>query len=201
MSRVFSYVMVRDYGFAPNPFHGFCTLATCKPVIRKTAQPGDYVIGMGSASQGRAGQLVYVMRVEETLTFQGYWADTRFLVKRPNLSGSRKQWYGDNIYQKPDDKNWKQADSHHSKPRGVINVENLRSDTSTNRVLISRDFVYWGSTGPNMPERFRDWNGANLVHRGVGHSCNFPPDLVRAFSDWVDPHLRSGRQGRPHDWE
>ncbi len=28
----------RDYGFAPNPFHGICTLATCKPVIRRVAR-------------------------------------------------------------------------------------------------------------------------------------------------------------------
>jgi hypothetical protein len=201
MPRVFSYVMVRDYGFAPNPFHGYCTLATCKPAIRRTAQLGDYIVGMGSAKQGRAGQLVYVMRVEETLTFQEYWADTRFLVKRPNLSGSRKQWYGDNIYCQPDGEQWKQADSHHSKPGGVINLENLRSDTSANRVLISRDFAYWGSTGPKVPQRFREWDGVNLVHRGVGHRCNFPPGLVNAFCDWVDPQLRSGRLGRPHDWD
>ena len=70
--------MVRDYGFAPNPFHGYCTLATCKPQIRRTAQLGDYVVGIGSVAQGRGGHLVYCMQVEETLTFEDYWADNRF---------------------------------------------------------------------------------------------------------------------------
>ena len=32
---VYEYVMTSDSGFAPNPFHGTCTLACCKPRIRK----------------------------------------------------------------------------------------------------------------------------------------------------------------------
>ena len=39
--------MTRDYGFAPNPFFGFCTLANCKPKIRKSANVGDWIIGTG----------------------------------------------------------------------------------------------------------------------------------------------------------
>lgn len=43
--KLYSYVVARDFGFAPNPFHGYCTLATCKPDIRATASVGDWVIG------------------------------------------------------------------------------------------------------------------------------------------------------------
>ncbi|WP_171031592.1 hypothetical protein [Eubacterium sp. BSD2780061688b_171218_H5] len=32
---VYEYVMKCDTGFAPNPFYGTCTLACCKPRIRK----------------------------------------------------------------------------------------------------------------------------------------------------------------------
>ena len=35
--EIFSYVITHDSGFAPNPFGGFLTLATCKPKIRKSA--------------------------------------------------------------------------------------------------------------------------------------------------------------------
>ena len=34
---VYSYIVAYDSGFAPNPFHGTCTLACCKPTIRRTA--------------------------------------------------------------------------------------------------------------------------------------------------------------------
>ena len=33
MPKSYSYVVARDYGFAPNPFNGILTLAACKPVI------------------------------------------------------------------------------------------------------------------------------------------------------------------------
>ena len=85
--RLFSYVVARDYGFAPNPFLGICTLATCKPRIRKTARRGDLIIGTGSKARGRQGHLVFAMRVSETLTYNEYWFDERFLRKRPNLQG------------------------------------------------------------------------------------------------------------------
>jgi len=193
--------VVRDYGFAPNPFHSYCTLATCKPQIRRTAQPGDLVLGTGSVSQDRGGQIVYCMRVEESLTFLEYWADDRFTERRPLLTGSQKQQYGDNIYHQSVDGDWIQANSHHSRPGGLVNVENLRSDTSVNRVLVARDFVYWGGTGPCVPQEFRDFEDVDIVHSGVGHRCNFPLDLVDQFSRWIEPSLGEGRIGRPRDWK
>ncbi len=64
--RLFSYIVARDYGFAPNPFYGFCTLATCKPRIRATANVGDWVIGTGSTKYGLNGHIVFVMQVAES---------------------------------------------------------------------------------------------------------------------------------------
>ncbi|MGE3595803.1 MAG: hypothetical protein AB7N70_09645 [Dehalococcoidia bacterium] len=40
-----SYKMTHDTGFAPNPFWGCLTLATCKPGIRQTRGPGDWIAG------------------------------------------------------------------------------------------------------------------------------------------------------------
>jgi hypothetical protein len=63
--RYFSYVVARDYGFAPNPFLGICTLATCKPDIRKAAGVGDWIFGTGSAKWKLTGHLVFAMNVTE----------------------------------------------------------------------------------------------------------------------------------------
>ena len=54
MTRLYSYVVVSDHGFAPNPFHGYCTLANCKPRIRGSAQPGDWILGSASRAGGGA---------------------------------------------------------------------------------------------------------------------------------------------------
>ena len=95
---LYSYVIDQDYGFAPNPFYGVCTFATCKPEIRERAAVGDYVAGTGCARRKRRGHLVYFMRVEEITTYDEYWKSPRFERKRPFLRGSKMRAFGDNIY-------------------------------------------------------------------------------------------------------
>src|SRR4051794_15707496 len=109
------YVVDRDFGFAPNPFHGSCTLATCMPRIRKPAQLGDWVAGMGGRRLKATGRCIYAMRVTETKTFDDYFADPAFFDKRPVRNGSSVMMVGDNIYH-VDCSNglWRQLDSHHS---------------------------------------------------------------------------------------
>ena len=66
--KLFTYIVARDYGFAPNPFHGSCTLATCKPQIRSSASIGDWVVGTGAkTTYDLAGHLIYAMKVDEVL--------------------------------------------------------------------------------------------------------------------------------------
>lgn len=45
----FRYKIEHDFGFAPNPFHGTLSLATCKGDIRKNKnlQLGDWIVGLG----------------------------------------------------------------------------------------------------------------------------------------------------------
>ncbi len=77
---LYIYVVTRDFGFAPNPFHGYCTLATCKPGIRRVAQVGDWVMGVGGSRLHAAGRCIYLMNVSEVLPFDTYWSDNRFRV-------------------------------------------------------------------------------------------------------------------------
>lgn len=198
--RLFSYVVARDYGFAPNPFFGFCTLATCKPGIRKSAEVGDWVVGTGSKAHARQGYLVYVMRLSEVLTFDRYWSDERFYRKRPNLKGSWKQAYGDNIYHKDNDGMWRQQDSHHSYKYGRQNQQNISRDTFANSVLIGEHFTYWGGKGPIIPSQFRNWNGEDICKSGPGYKCNFPNGLICQFVKWARD-LECGYRGEPLDWK
>lgn len=199
--RLFSYVVARDYGFAPNPFHGFCTLATCKPKIRSVARKGDWVVGIGTKpkTQKDLWRLVFVMRVTETLTFEEYWGDPRFQKKKPYFYGSRKQAYGDNIYSKDDLGQWLQANSHHSHKNGETNRSNLENDTSANKVLVSEEFVYWGGEGPAIPHYFRNLSGFDLCV-GRNHKSRFPTNFTQEFVSWVRSRGEAGFLGRPGDW-
>ncbi|WP_405881020.1 hypothetical protein OG762_21970 [Streptomyces sp. NBC_01136] len=198
--RIFSYVVARDYGFAPNPFHGYCTLATCKPVIRRVAKVGDWVVGTGSAKSKRRGFLVYAMKVTEVLTFDEYWRDSRFLEKRPNLRGSVKQAYGDNVYHRDEGSGaWMQEDSHHSLKNGATNLANLETDTQSPKVLISTDFAYYGGDGPKIPTELRNF-GMHDICAGHGHKSDFPIDLVENFENWFRSLDEHGYLGAPMDW-
>ena len=69
--RLYSYIVASDTGLAPNPFFGVCTLAYCKPRIRRTASEGDYVVGIGPKCDGNP--IVYAMRITEPpLSFPEY---------------------------------------------------------------------------------------------------------------------------------
>jgi hypothetical protein len=198
--RLFSYVVARDFGFAPNPFFGVCTLCTCKPQIRARAAVGDWIVGTGSKSLGRQGYLVFAMEVSETLTYDQYWADPRFRAKRPNLRGSLKQAFGDNIYHHDSRSGeWRMLDSHHSLNDGRPNPENVQHDTKTPRVLVATNFTYWGGRGPAVPKRFRSFNGEDVVCTNRGHRSRFPPALVNTFVTRLRAFER-GYLGEPLEW-
>jgi hypothetical protein len=198
--RLYSYVVRYDVGFAPNPFYGICTLATCKPGIRKTADIGDLIIGTGSAEQKRTGYLVFVMRVTETTDYDNYWTDPRFALKKPNMHGSKKQAYGDNIYHRSSgSESWLQENSRHSLADGSPNFKNVNHDTKSIRVLISHDFTYFGGTGPEVPQEFRSFDGYDIcVVRG--YKNHFPEVLTQAFEEWWRALEMTGYADRPSAW-
>lgn len=198
--KLYSYVVARDYGFAPNPFYGVCTLATCKPQIRRSAEPADWIIGTGSTRHDRRGHLVYAMQVSDAMTFTDYWRDNRYRQKRPIICGSKKQAFGDNIYCRDATGRWHQADSHHSLPDGRTNPHNVERDTSTDRILVGDIYTYWGEIGPKIPDHLRDWQGYDVCVAGQGYKCRFPPTLVRQFLDWYESLNVVGFCGRPTDW-
>ncbi|MBX9725851.1 MAG: hypothetical protein K2X09_01180 [Rickettsiales bacterium] len=202
MVDIFSYVVRYDSGFAPNPFYGYCTLATCKPPIRKSARVGDWIVGSGSASKtvNRGGRLVYAMRVAETPTFDEYSQDPRFEAKRPYRCGSRKQSCGDNIYFRPDPlAGWQQRDSFHSQANGQLHPSHVARDTSVNRVLASDNFVYFGGEGPIIPD-LKDEKGRKLCKSGIGLTRFSCPALVKELEAWLASLKVKGYQGSPFEW-
>jgi hypothetical protein len=200
--RLYSYIVARDYGFAPNPFHGYCTLATCKPKIRAAAAVGDWIVGTGAKTKYElAGHLIYAMKVTEVLDYDRYWTDPRFRCKRPVLNGSLKLLYGDNIYHR-NGRRWVQEDSHHSLENGRPNRRNIDRDTSVNRLLVSTKFVYWGRAAPAIPKHFRPYRATaeDVCCPGQGHRV-MSEKLALAFEQWLESVDRWGVQGLPLEFD
>lgn len=198
--RIFSYKIARDYGFAPNPFHGICTLATCKPQIRTSAQVGDLIIGCGCSGNGLAGRVICVMRISGKCRFQDYWDDPRFAMKKPFFRGSESRAYGDNIYHHDELGRWIQERSHHSFADGSVNEANLLRDVGSDNVLWSEDFAYFGRAAPPIPDHLRAFDGDDLYPNGRSHRVVFSAAFAAAIEAWFRLLSSRGCLGRPAAW-
>ncbi len=183
MTKIYMYVVARDFGFAPNPFHGVCTLATCKPKIRSVAREGDWVVGMGGEGLAATGKCIYFMQVTGAMSFNDYWSHPDFKCKRPARNGSRMAMLGDNIYHRECEGDaWTQENSHHSRADGSPERWNVENDTRTDRILYSTHFVYFGEDAPDVPLRILQEIGYENVrnHRTFKHS------QCRSLLEWIE---------------
>ncbi len=190
--RLFSYILRHDGGFAPNPFHGVCTLACCKPVIRRLSQPGDLVVGL--TPKGMGYRLAYAMVVSEVLPFSAYWVDQRFTGKRPNWStGSRVDRVGDNCYEPIGSHDFRQHPSVHSNRDGSEDVDKKAWDLSGHSVLVAQRFWYFGNDGLDLPPEFE------FLQVGRGHRSQFSDEQIQRVTDFFN-QIPIGVHGAPRDW-
>ena len=170
--RSYLYKIISDRGGAPcaPPPVGsaphLLTLAICKPAIRRTAQPGDRIFGISSrvleAKEGYApASVLYSGLVAEALPAQEYYAAASIYRGRPDC-----------IYR------WEPEDGAfvHTGESGLhAHPEHMRKDLGgrfsgypNGRVLLLRDFRYFGPQAQSIPEALP------LLHRmvaalGQGH--------------------------------
>jgi hypothetical protein len=190
--KLHSYIVVHDTGFSPNPFWGYCTLACCKPVIRRTANVGDWVAGLSSKAEGN--RLIYAMQIEEILTHEAYYRDSRFTAKIPAHSTGRiVHKCGDNIYKPLPDGGFQQLRSMHSNGEDE-DPQAKDYDLGGKNVLISRTFYYFGSHSPRLP-------GALLaLQGGRGHKNRFSDPVISEFMQFLAGY-RTGVHGNPTGWQ
>jgi hypothetical protein len=183
--RLFSYIVNHDTGFAPNPFFGYCSLACCKPVIRRCANPGDWIIGLSNKSTGN--RLIYAMSIDKKITYSDYWNSVSYNKKKPrNDTSVVIHKCGDNIYEPKDDGDFNQLPSTHT-------LEEKEHDLNGQYVLVSSDFVYYGSEAIILPAYM------NFLKVGRAHRSRFYDDEIHTFIEYIKT-LPRGIQGPPDTW-
>lgn len=140
---LYCYKMTHDTGFAPNPYHGILTLATCKPTIRRCAQEGYWISGWTSNTvqgknqkfnlKGEPQKLIYLALVSKKHSIADYW------VKYPQKRSKGLTDSGDNIYEPLADGGFKQHDN-----GGGHGPDNKEHDLSGLSVLVCEEFYYFG---------------------------------------------------------
>lgn len=146
--KLYSYKMAHDNGFAPNPFFGVLTLATCKPKMRFNTQVGNWIAGWTSKHMVQTSteigeeKLIYLAKVTKKLTFSEYWR--QYPQKRPVYTNdkSKPERYGDNLYQPVKENEFIQITNvHHGEKK-------KQKDLDGKYVLVCEEFYYFGSMKP-----------------------------------------------------
>ncbi|WBY01532.1 hypothetical protein PE066_19030 [Ramlibacter tataouinensis] len=143
------YKLTHDSGFAPNPFHGCLTLATCRPPVRRCRKPGDWIAGFASQQLVvRARQngvtipfmgLIYLAKVSEVIPLASYFEDQRFALKKPKKGSPHEiERAGDNIYFQNAQGHYRQLPNDHHLPG------DMDHDLGGVNSLICKDFWYLG---------------------------------------------------------
>ncbi len=178
MPTLFSYCIKSDSGFAPNPYHGICTLVTCKPTLRRHAKIGDWIAAVGSKNSPIGDislKVVAIMRVTVKMTMREYdvYCSSELPQKRPNMKSSNFiDRVGDCIYDY----------SGGSKPelrRSLHAEEDMATDLSGEYALLSDHFWYFGDQPIDLPEHL-----IPIEHRR-GYKSNSNAPYLKDFEAWV----------------
>lgn len=208
VSTLYSYIVEADSGFAPNPFFGRCTLACCKPAIRRAignrllqqsghadilqlrADDPDYirsqniwVVGLaGAALRDRPRRsVVYVMQVTDVLDFESYFHDhpEKRPVRSSPTTSDDPEWHGDAIYTGNDPATALQLVPSTHSDADKESENNKYHDLNGRYVLLSDHFLYFGKDAPYVTLE-------EPLHHGRGHRSNHSPETLIELESWLN---------------
>lgn len=174
--HIYRYVITVDTGMAPAVDQGMISLATCKPVLRKSAAPGDWVMGC-HAAPAPAGLIAWAGKVARKLSVGDYEREFRGRA--------------DAVYRElPDGSFEALKPSYHTEPK-------QREKDLSGPVLVF-DAVsswYFGEEPRQLPDTLM-----HLAPRGQGHRVNgAAPEDSDALSRWLHSLSPPGVLGQPPD--
>lgn len=187
--KLFSYVLRFDDGAAPNPYGEKCTLAICKPAIRRKVEKGDWVVGTGSANSpigNISKHVVYAMKVSLVMTLKEYdtYCKSKLKSKIPNWNGPFEMKVGDCIYD--------YLNGEEPKIRGQIHGEQNRDrDLGGKNVLLAEEFYYFGDNPISIPAYLH-----KIIKTNQGHKKIEAEDLINDFIQWISK-MPIGISGTP----
>lgn len=188
MRKLYTYIVEKDNGVAPNPFFQWCTLALATPNhMHAKAFPGDWIAGFFHLS----GQyrLLYAMEIQIRLTLKDYFSHPDFACKKPDLQGTDEQKCGDNFYSLKKGV-WLQHETRHH--RGE---KHRTKDTRHNPpVFASRKYWYFGKNAVEVPPEYTGLIPSQGMQ--VNHSH---PEKIQGFMAWVKG-FRQGMHAYPRDF-
>jgi hypothetical protein len=187
--KLSAYIITVDFGFAPNPFGRYCTLACCKPTIRRMAEQDDIVVACASSRSAAPGRLVYAMRVKNVIPYQKYWRDSRYAPRKPSMKTAISR-RGDNIWHQDRAGQWQVC------PGACHDASQRDRDIGGVNALVATEFFYFGRSAIPIPSRFAD-----LLAQTQGHKNTYDRQKIGHFWEWISKVApRAGRIDLPSDF-
>lgn len=197
-STVWRYVIATDRGGAPHIHNEVCSLAICKPDIRKHAKVGEWVMAFAPASQRDPNRLVkFVMKITSRRDFPSYCKefigkrrdaiyDYRFDPTGPWVCNGQIDGVGDHPY-----------------------PENWAKDKRGLYVLLSKEYCHSGNRPRNLLSELapfcakRGLNAEDVVtdldHRSQGQSKYCSSSSYEVFREWAESLPKGGSAPPNHD--
>jgi hypothetical protein len=187
--KIYVYKIVTDNGGAPCVWHGLLSLAICKPMIRKSAQKGDCILGFGGKSHYKEEPLIYIAMVTAKPKQGEYYTKQKY-ANRPDCI----------YYQNKNKASLKKSARFHNNSDQLTRDVGL--DFENAHVLLSNDFRYFGNKATaEYKKQFRQIE--DLVEKlKQGHRVNHPPKLYEELLKLINQTWQRNRQkkiGMPND--
>lgn len=132
------------------------------------------------------------------MTFDEYWADPRFVNKRPQIPGPKIRMVGDRTYRHEAGRDGWQFDTsmHYIPGAKQKNGGHVAKDTKVDRILVGREFTYWGTLGPAVPAHLME-----LFPNPRGQKCPTEGPLLSQLHQLIDISNPKAVIGDPADWD
>ena len=179
MVALFSHVVRHDDGAAPNPYWGVCSLAICKPKIRKKARLHDWIVGTGSKNSpvgDVSQQVVYAMKVTRRVTMRDYDR-----IARTELPGKLPDWCNADFRRRVGDSIYDFSTTPATIRPSVHDERNRKKDLSGEYVLLSTHFWYFGDQAVALPDDLR-----SIIKTGQGHKRIEHQATIARFQQWIE---------------
>ncbi|PZQ94202.1 MAG: hypothetical protein DI539_31200 [Flavobacterium psychrophilum] len=171
-------------------------MVICKPIIRRNAQVGDWIVGTGSKNVRQAdggnkdlsGKLVYAMKVTQKMTMVEYDSFCRESLPDKIPFNDLVDWrreVGDCIYDFTNANNPVIRE-------GVHDENNCDRDLSGTNALLSSHFYYFGDNVVDLPAYLLP-----IVMQTQGHKVTESADIIKKFESWISQFPLNKIDGAP----
>jgi hypothetical protein len=167
MPKIYFYKLTVDDGGAPCVEKELLSLSICKPMLRRTAEKEDIVIGFAANSLHADNRLIYVARVNEKLENGDYYRLGTYNRRADCIyewRGRRFEQRAGALYHGSDGDLGHDLGRHPNYPRA--------------NTLLSREFCYYGASGSDAYKKAFPLVSGAVAALGQGHRVHHDAKLL-----------------------